>query len=233
MKNFYCFKQKYKSISFFGFILITLFCSVALYGQDLQTAKTFPVELDEKANFFEIQKAMDEYWSSKEVNKIGYKRVNGVESKVPNWKLYKRWEYFWEQRVNLETGEFPKTSAIEEYKKQTLRKGAPNQVTAFNESWSNLGTNSSSGGYAGIGRINCIAFHPSDANTFWVGSPSGGIWRTTNGGTNWTILNDDESVIGVSCIVVNSDYATSNTIYIATGDRNGGSMSSTFGRSGS
>ena len=94
----------------------------------------------------------------------------------------------------------------------------------YDESWINLGTNSSTGGYAGIGRINCIAFHPTDANTFWVGSASGGLWKTANGGSSWTILNNNETVLGVSDIAIPSDYATSNTIYIATGDRDGGSM---------
>ncbi len=98
-------------------------------------------------------------------------------------------------------------------------KNSLSKSTTYNESWSNLGTNSSAGGYAGIGRINCIAFHPTDNNTFWVGSPSGGIWKTTDGGANWTILNNDQLVLGVSAIAIPSDYATTNTIYIATGDR--------------
>ncbi|MCB9250218.1 MAG: hypothetical protein H6613_17545 [Ignavibacteriales bacterium] len=45
--------------------------------------------------------------------------------------------------------------------KNTLKK------TNFNSGWSNLGTNSSAGGYSGIGRINCIAFHPTDLNTLF------------------------------------------------------------------
>ncbi|MBK6538883.1 MAG: hypothetical protein IPG09_14315 [Ignavibacteria bacterium] len=68
-----------------------------------------------------------------------------------------------------------------------------------------------------------MAFHPSDDNTIWIGSPSGGIWKTTNGGTNWNILNDNEQVLGVSDIAIPFDYSTSNTLYIATGDRDGGS----------
>ncbi len=45
-----------------------------------------------------------------------------------------------------------------------------------------------------------------------------------DGGSSWTILNNNETVLGVSDIAIPSDYATSNTIYIATGDRDGGSM---------
>lgn len=67
--------------------------------------------------------------------------------------------------------------------------------------------------------MNCIAFHPSDNNTFWVGAASGGIWKTTNAGSSWTVLNNGTGVLGVSDIIVPSDYSSSNTLYIATGDK--------------
>ncbi len=128
----------------------------------------------------------------------------------------------------LKPGSSLQTNSVIEYEKYKTKQNSLKK-TAYNEAWTNLGTNSSNGGYAGIGRINCIAFHPTDDNTFWVGSPSGGIWKTTDGGANWTILNDGQLVLGVSAIVIPSDYATSNTIYIATGDRDGGSMGSLSG----
>ncbi len=40
------------------------------------------------------------------------------------------------------------------------------KTASLNENWNNLGTNSSTGGYAGIGRIDCVAFHPTDVNAF-------------------------------------------------------------------
>lgn len=168
----------------------------------------------------ELQTNFDKTWDGYMV-KNGFYVENGEKKKAPGWKIFKRFEWFWEQRVNLETGEFPQTNSAFEYEevKNNLKKS-----NSFSESWSNLGTSSSSGGYAGIGRINCIAFHPSDVNTFWVGSPSGGIWRTTDGGLNWTILNNNELVLGVSGIAITSDYTTSQTLYIATGDRDGGSI---------
>jgi len=180
--------------------------------------------------FFEIQKEFNEFEKEQEIVH-GYTYKNGVKSKAPNWKIFKREEWLWENRINTQTGEFPKTNSIAEYKKYKLNKSLKKE-TSLNESWTNLGTNSSTGGYAGIGRINCIAFHPTDVNTFWVGSPSGGIWKTTDGGSNWTILNNNMSVLGVSDIAIPSDYTISNTIYIMTGDRDGGSMWSLSGGQG-
>ena len=178
--------------------------------------------LDGTSSFNKIQKTMDDYWKSLNAED-GYVLEKGKKSKVPNWKLYKRWEYYWEQRVDQQTGEFPKTNAVIEYDKYLKSQKSLNKTT-YNENWTNLGTNASGGGYAGLGRINCIAFHPTDVNTFWVGSPSGGIWKTTTGGTSWSVLNNSQSIIGVSDIAIPSDYVATNTLYIATGDRDGGSI---------
>ncbi len=72
------------------------------------------------------------------------------------------------------------------------------------------------------GRILSIGFHPTDANTMWVGSASGGLWKTTNGGTggaggiNWQYVPTGFPVLGVSSIAVNPSAATE--IYIGTGE---------------
>ena len=69
----------------------------------------------------------------------------------------------------------------------------------------------------GIGRMNAITFHPSDANVIFAGAPAGGLWRTYDGGQSWTCNTDDFPTLGVSGI----DFAASNpaTVYIGTGDR--------------
>ena len=40
------------------------------------------------------------------------------------------------------------------------------------------------------GRTNSIAFHPSNANIMYIASAGGGVWKTTNGGTNWTAITE-------------------------------------------
>ncbi len=74
----------------------------------------------------------------------------------------------------------------------------------------------SNGKRRGNGRVNCITFDPFDSNIIWVGSPSGGLWKSLDGGNNWTTNTDDLPVIGVSHIAINP---TDNQImYIVTGD---------------
>lgn len=71
----------------------------------------------------------------------------------------------------------------------------------------------------GLGRLNAIAVDPNDRQTIYVGSASGGIWRTTNGGSSWTPLTDMAPAMAYSDMVV--DHSDPNTIYALSGDGDG------------
>ncbi|MCB0846012.1 MAG: T9SS type A sorting domain-containing protein, partial [Bacteroidetes bacterium] len=68
----------------------------------------------------------------------------------------------------------------------------------------------------GMGRINTIAFHPTDPNTFWVGVAQGGLWKTTNSGQSWTPLNNDLPILRISDIAI--DPNNPDVMYISLGD---------------
>jgi len=72
----------------------------------------------------------------------------------------------------------------------------------------------------GLGRVNGIGFHPTDANIIWLAAPSGGLWKTTDGGSTWSSNTDDLPTLGVSSILI--DPNDTNIMYIGTGDRDGG-----------
>jgi len=55
----------------------------------------------------------------------------------------------------------------------------------------------------GIGRINCIAFHPSDANTYFAGVAQGGVWKTSDNGQTWMPLTDNLPITRISDIEIN------------------------------
>src|SRR4029078_10483314 len=42
------------------------------------------------------------------------------------------------------------------------------------------------------GRIVAIAVDPTDHSRYFVGAASGGVWKTTNAGTTWTPVFDNE-----------------------------------------
>ncbi len=170
-------------------------------------------------NFYDYQTAFNTYWQPYNLDRSGhYIDKEGITRKAIGWKQFKRWEYNMESQVNKETGEFPTQTAMQVYN-SLKQAGGIQPLTGTSNTWTSLGPNSSIGGYAGIGRVNCIAFHPTDNNTYWIGAPAGGLWKTTDNGATWTCLTDSNDVLGVSSIIIPSNYATSNTIYIGTGDR--------------
>jgi len=75
------------------------------------------------------------------------------------------------------------------------------------------------------GRVSCVAMHPDNMQTFYIGAASGGIFKTTDGGNNWTPVFDDQPSLSIGDIAL----APSNpeVIYAGTGEANagGGSVS--------
>ncbi len=152
-------------------------------------------------NFKEVQASFNNYWKGKEV------------SRSKGWKQYKRWENFVQprvyptgKRIEMETA----WKTFNEYK----NKNASKSTTSSN--WQPLGPFSPPANGGDAGRLNCVAFHPTNMNIIYIGAPSGGLWKTTNGGNSWVSLTDNLAVIGISSIVI--DYTNPEIIYIATGD---------------
>jgi len=196
-----------------SFIIVVLVISAQTNVQPIVDTSS----IIQETNFYQIQNRFNEKWSSYNVSN-GYYYENGIKKKAVGWKQFKRWEWYWENRVNPITGQFPDSSISYVLSGNKTN----NQSRSTQGAWSNLGPTTTTGGYEGLGRINCVAFHPSLNNTWWVGSPSGGLWVTNDNGSTWTVLTDDNDILGVSDIAIPSDYATSNTIYIGTGDRDKG-----------
>jgi len=171
---------------------------------------------DRSYTLYEYKAAFDQYWAPYNVER-GFYYEDGKKIKAKGWKHFNRWYYSMENQVDKRTGLLPQQSAQDIYRKYKMLKSG-NGLTS---NWSSLGPNSTTGGYAGIGRLNCVAFHPSDLNTYWVGAASGGLWVTHDNGATWTCLTDNNGVLAVSNIIIPKDFATSNTIYISTGDRDG------------
>jgi photosystem II stability/assembly factor-like uncharacterized protein len=68
------------------------------------------------------------------------------------------------------------------------------------------------------GRINCIAVNPQNSNTIFTGCPTGGIYKTTDGGINWLPVFDDQSHLSIATITI--DPIDTNVMYAGTGDPN-------------
>ena len=160
------------------------------------------------ATYFDLVESFNQYRKD-----IPYTKGNG-------YKPYARSIDFLDSRMP-ENGVFPSTTLWDEWIKFQTKKGSSNSVS----NWNPLGPFDvpiiqSNGKKRGNGRVNCIAFHPTNVDIFWIGSPGGGLWKTIDGGNNWTTNTDNLPVLGVSDVII--DPTNTDIMYLATGDDNGG-----------
>ncbi|MEM8931430.1 MAG: glycosyl hydrolase [Acidobacteriota bacterium] len=66
------------------------------------------------------------------------------------------------------------------------------------------------------GRIADIAIHPSDTSTWFVAAGSGGVWKTTDAGTTWTPIFDDQGSYSIGCLAI--DPNRPSTVWVGTGE---------------
>lgn len=142
-------------------------------------------------------------------------------SKQKHWKYFKRWEA--DMQLHTDATGTPGDPALYiEAVTQAAAQKPLEKGTAFNTTaWLPVGPNVLPGnltGYMenGIGRMNCIAFHPTDPATYFVGVAQGGVWKTTNNGISWIPLTDNLPITRVSDIAI--DPVNPNTMYIALCD---------------
>ncbi|MFY0675381.1 MAG: T9SS type A sorting domain-containing protein [Bacteroidia bacterium] len=82
--------------------------------------------------------------------------------------------------------------------------------------WKEIGPFTAKDIYRGVGRVNSIAFHPTDSNIMWAGAPYGGVWKTEDYGNTWRCLTDHLPSFGVTGLAV--DPTNPDIIYAGTGD---------------
>lgn len=198
-----------------GYLLLATFLlilSVKISFAQSQTAKdtaNYPYWIsmmqDPTANFHAVQHAFETYWKDRPIT-----RSSG-------WKPFKRWEYMTGLRVNADGSRPAPDRDSKEYYKYF--KGEK-QLLENNSQWTELGPLYLPLNAPGLGRLNAIAFHPTDENIIYVGAPAGGLWKTTDGGQLWSSNTDGLPTLGVSSIIV--DYSNPDILYIGTGDRDAG-----------
>jgi photosystem II stability/assembly factor-like uncharacterized protein len=66
------------------------------------------------------------------------------------------------------------------------------------------------------GRIRSLVIHPTNTSTMFAGSVGGGIWKTTNGGTTWQVVDDFMTNLAVASLAMNP--ANPSTMYAGTGE---------------
>jgi photosystem II stability/assembly factor-like uncharacterized protein len=136
-----------------------------------------------------------------------------------------REEYFWQQRS------YPSTVRPYEQMERAQRAALAQRPRQFDLAlstsvvggWRSLGPNGlygadggffSSGAMLDIGRVTAVA---PTAGSLFIGTASGGVWRSTSGGY-WTPLTDGECNLMVGALAI--DAADPNVVYAASGEYN-------------
>ncbi len=202
MKNFYVF-------------LILLFSASLAKAQTPNDTASYPywIEMmqDFRINYFTTVHAFEKYYE------------NRVVEPHTGYKTFKRWQEYWRTRVD-DNGNFPAPDA--DWNAYFNYFGYPNSRSTLSVSgnWQPLGPVALPANFTGQpngnGRINAIAFHPTDSNKIYVGAPQGGLWSTSDGGLTWVSNTDNLPTLGVSAILI--DYSNPNIMYIGSGDRDAG-----------
>ncbi len=206
------------------YYLTFVFLLVANFVLAQQTKKNKLSVNSQKKSFYSVQKKFYNHWKEEHLSSASQFAQEGEEEEESELTHFKRWEWYWENRIDPVTGAFPKTRASDIIRQRAF---SGNGSRSASGNWLSLGPSFSQGGYEGLGRLNCIGFREGDNNTYYVGSPSGGLWKTTDDAATWTAVTDNNPVLGVSDVIVLAGNSTSSdTLYIATGDRDKGSISS-------
>ena len=205
-------KQKIFSLLFI-FLAWRGFCQLTGMPQVTPAANdtaSFPYWIsmmeDNSVNFFKVQRAFEHYWQDRPI------------TKGSGWKVFKRWEYLMQFRVDS-AGNRPAPDAVQ----QEMERYHTLDISP-NGNWTNLGPSTIPGGgpagYEGLGRINHVAFHPTDANKLYVSPASGGMWQSNDAGATWFTTTANLPSLGMSFVLV--DKFNPLIIYLGTGDQDHG-----------
>ena len=185
---------------FFSLLILFLFTAPFLAAQNWVDQMEDP-----NVNFYTIKNSFEQYWQNKTMEK------------GKGWKQFKRWEHFMEPRVYPDGNRISPTKAWDEFQNYLSKNSNSRSISG---NWVSLGPASVPDNGGGAGRINCVRFDPGNSNIIYAGSASGGLWKTTNGGSSWTTNTDSLPVMGVTDIAI--DPANTNILYLATGDGDAG-----------
>lgn len=130
-----------------------------------------------KVNYYEVKAKFDRWLAGRD------------PANVKGAKQFLRWEFMWKNTIDNK-GNLPDLEA-ERRAYASFAYDQNQSIATDTVNWNSLGPFSSLGGYAGIGRVQDIAFHPTNSKIFYALSSGGGLWKTSDGGNNYLPVSDN------------------------------------------
>lgn len=198
------------------FIVLVLLTIASSLKSQVQEWKQI-IYSNPEATFIELCEQIDHFFEKKEANNSDVIKSNDEENKEGSaYNQYQQWRYFMQFRLT-EDGRIPSADIIldvfsNEKAKQKVTKSADCD-------WTFIDQVDNDGGYWGIGRTTCVTFHPTNDQLFYVCTPGGGIWKTTDGGQNYN-SSDDGLPYGASSNLL-IDPNNPSILYVSNGDHVG------------
>lgn len=197
------------------FVLI-IFCGILSFAQ-IQYTPELAVKLAGKTNFQEIKSTVINHYREKlailsSADSVEKKRI------IRQLKMWNRrfWinENYTNARGNVEPATKVITKALAKIKQEAAT--ATNLSQAQSENWVSEGPEISN---HGVGRIDRIAFHPTNPLILYAGSPYGGLFKSILGGAYWTPVSPYVASLGVSGIAIHP--TNPDIIYVLSGNSEG------------
>ena len=166
---------------------------------------------DPSINVYEVVAEAESYFQNIDKN-----------AKGSGWKAYNRWLYENEPKF-YPSGD---RSNVDPYfvSKEYLKNNILQEKSLFDNGWEELGPHyieQVTGHYAvGLGRVESFYADPNDSNRIYLGSRSGGFWKTIDGGNTWVNTTDFLYAAGVNTIAVSPENP--NHVFINVRNSNNG-----------
>jgi len=133
-------------------------------------------------------------------------------------KAFQREKWFYEQRMYPEN--FIPSDAYEKayIQKEDLKRSKGIAMQGVFDSWNSLGPRTGFYfAYSNItSRMTTVKYDPLNPSIIYAGAAFGGIWKSSNGGNNWTAMTDNEQSMSSGSIAI--DPNNTNIVYYGTGE---------------